>query len=261
MSSLINNPNQIFLMKSWLSCPYPSPKAALRLFCFPYAGGSGTWIYRNWGKTLPNTVEVHSVELPGHGRRLTEKPVRQLDLIIATLAENILPLLDKPFACFGHSLGGLIAFELVQYLRQTKKIEPFHLWVSATRAPHLPHAKPPIHTLPDADFIAEIRRYNGTPAEILNNPEFMALLLPALRTDFALLETYRYRPRRLLSCPITAFWGEEDKTISQSAIAAWDQHTSGSFSLQSCPGNHFFIHESAVLSALQSYFLRFSDLA
>lgn len=247
-------------IKSWLSCPSPSPTAVLRLFCLPYAGGGGTWIYRNWGKTLPNTVEVHAVELPGHGRRLTEKPVGQLEPLITTLAEVMLPLLDKPFACFGHSLGGLIAFELVQYLRQTQKIEPCHLWISAARAPHLPHTKPMIHTLPDADFIAEIRQYNGTPAEILNNSELMALLLPALRADFVLLETYRYRPKPPLSSPITAFWGEDDTITSRSAIADWDKHTTGPFSLQSCPGEHFFIHQPDVLLALRSQFLRFSAL-
>lgn len=242
-------------MKPWLSCPHSRPQAALRLFCFPYAGGSGASIYRHWGQKLPDGVEVYSVELPGHGSRLTELPLTNLNLIVTTLAEMMQPLLDKPLACFGHSLGGLLAFEVIQHLRRTQQVVPQHLWVAAARAPHLPNEKPMIHALPDADFVTEIRRYNGTPAEILNNSEFMSLLLPALRADFALLETYRYQPCVPLPCPITAFWGDADTTISPEAIAAWKQQTNQTFRLQRFPGDHFFVHQLAVPLALQAYFL------
>jgi len=202
---------------------------------------------------LPETVEVYSVELPGHGRRLTEPPLKQLDLLVQTLAQVITPALNKPFAFFGHSLGGLIVFELAQYyISKTQQKEPFHLWISAARAPHLPYAKPVIHALPDADFIAKIRRYNGTPDKILNSPEMMSLLLPSLRADFALLETYCYSPKPLFSCPITAFWGENDKTISQSEVADWQKYTSNTFSLQSFSGDHFFVHQPEILSVMKS---------
>ncbi|MEM8546063.1 MAG: alpha/beta fold hydrolase, partial [Cyanobacteria bacterium P01_H01_bin.119] len=134
-------------MKSWLSCQFSNPQATLRLFCFPYAGGSGKTVYRNWGQILPNTVEVCAIELPGHGSRLIETPLTDLTEIVTALAGMMQPLLDKPFACFGHSLGGLIAFELVGHLRQNRQIIPQHLWVSAARPPHLPSDKPAIHTL------------------------------------------------------------------------------------------------------------------
>ena len=247
-------------MTPWLSCTTPSPTAALRLFCFPYAGGGGTWIYRNWGRALPSFVEVYSIELPGHGRRLTETPIAQLDVLIASLAKAMRPYLDKPFACFGHSLGGLLAFELIKYLQQNAQLYPVHLWVSATRAPHLPTPKPLTHTLPDKEFIAEIQRYNGIPSKILSNPEFMQLLLPALRADFTMLETYRYSQYPPLSCPITAFWGEDDKTIEQTEIAAWSQHTSNVFSLQGFLGDHFFIHQPQVVSVLDSSFSKLPSL-
>ena len=246
-------------MTSWLSCTHPNSAATARLFCFPYAGG-GAWIYRKWGQALPSFVEVHSVELPGHGQRLVESPMTQLESVITSLAKAMGPYLDKPFAFFGHSLGGLIAFELLKFLHQNKRIHPFHLWVSATRAPHLPHCRAPIHTLPDGDLIKEVQRYNGTSIEVLNNAEFMQLLLPALRADFTILETYSYRGYPPLSCPITAFFGENDTITSEMEVAAWKQHTSNKFSLQTFPGDHFFIHRPEVLLIIKSYFLRLPTL-
>ncbi|MGD1952481.1 MAG: thioesterase II family protein [Leptolyngbyaceae cyanobacterium] len=246
-------------MVSWLNCAYPKSTATVRLFCFPYAGG-GAWIYRNWGQALPESVEVYSVELPGHGQRLTEEPLTQLDALIASLANAMKPYLNKPFACFGHSLGGLIAFELIKYLHRDTQIYPFNFWISATRAPHVSNPNPLIHTLPDNDLIDEIRRYNGTPAKILENPEFMKLLLPALRADFTILETYSYREHPPLPCPVTAFWGEKDTITSESEVVAWRQHTSNKFSTQGFAGDHFFVHTQKVLETLISYFSRLPSL-
>ena len=241
-------------MQYWLSCTQPNSKATARLFCFPYAGG-GAWIYRTWGQSLQSLIEVHSIELPGHGQRLIEEPVTQLESLIASLAKAMEPYLDKPFAFFGHSLGGLIAFELIKFLHQSVRVYPFHLWVSATRAPHLPHPRAPIHMLPDGDLIREVQRYNGTATEILNSAEFMQLLLPALRADFTILETYSYKEHPPLPCPITAFFGENDTITSEREVAAWKKHTSQKFSLQKFSGDHFFIHRPETLSAVKSHFV------
>jgi medium-chain acyl-[acyl-carrier-protein] hydrolase len=175
-----------------------------------------------------------------------------MEALIPPLAEGLLPWLDKPFAYFGHSLGGLIAFELIQYLRRTQQIEPVHFWVSATRAPHIPAPEPAMHSLPDQELILGLRRYNGTPAEVLENDELMALLLPTLRADFALLETYRYRPQPALNCPITAFWGEQDTIVNSVEVAAWQSYTQGRFQLEMFSGDHFFIHHPSVIEKVRS---------
>ena len=110
--------------------------------------------------------------------------------------------------------------------------------------------------MPDLDFIIELRRYSGTPEEVLNNPEFMTLMLPALKADFALLETYQYRPGAQLDCPITCFWGEQDEIAIQADVAAWQQHTN-TFNLESVPGNHFFTHDYLFPKRLLSKLTRF----
>ncbi|MEO0987323.1 MAG: thioesterase domain-containing protein [Cyanobacteria bacterium J06639_14] len=236
----------------WIHCPNPRPHADLRVFCIPYAGGSVS-IYQPWTKLPLTEVEICLIELPGRGTRLTELPFTSLNRLIPSLGEAMLPWLDKPFTCFGHSLGGLIAFELARWLRQYQKPEPQHLWISGARAPHLTLAEPPIHALPRADFIAELRRYNGTPAAVLENTELMDLLLPTLRADFMIRETYCYQQQVPLSCAITALWGEQDTIVSREEIVPWQIHTTNSFSLKAVPGDHFFVHQIQISQYLKSF--------
>ncbi|MEM9767571.1 MAG: alpha/beta fold hydrolase, partial [Cyanobacteria bacterium P01_D01_bin.71] len=161
--------------------------------------------------------------------------------LMPRLETALQPWLDKPFIFFGHSLGGLIAFELARSLRHHQQSLPEALWVSAARAPHLPAMEPIMHTLPEADFIAELRRYSGTPNEVLDNAELMGLLLPMLQADFALLETYDYQAQAPLPCPITAFWGDRDAIVSFEEIEPWQRHTDKTFTLEKLAGDHFFV--------------------
>lgn len=225
----------------WLTCPRPNPRARLRLFCFPYAGGS-TMIYRQWQDALPAEVELCPVQLPGRAARLREAPFTRVEPLVAACAEALGPYLDKPFAFFGHSMGATIGFELARWLRRHGGPQPRILFVSGRRAPQLPDTLPHTYDLPDADFIADLRRLNGTPTEVLEHPEMMALLLPLLRADFELIQTYSYTPEPPLSCPIAAFGGVEDEEGSGPFLEAWREQTTGGFSLQLFPGDHFFLH-------------------
>jgi len=201
---------------------------------------------------------VCAVELPGHGRRLMEPPITQLDTLIHHLEIAIQPWLDKPFVFFGHSLGALIAFELARSLRRHQSPTPDLLWVSAARAPHLKSPDPPIHQLSSADFIAELRRYSGTPDEVLADVELMELLLPMLRADFALLETYCYQEQAPLTYPITAFWGEADAIVSLEDIRPWQIHTDAAFTLERVAGDHFFVHNPQTVSLIIQEIARLS---
>jgi surfactin synthase thioesterase subunit len=225
---------------SWIACRQPRPQAHLRLFCFPYAGG-GASIFRTWSDGLPAEVEVCPIQLPGRGTRLMEPLFTQLSPLIRALAQALLPLLDKPFAFFGHSLGAVVSFELARQLRRQYGVQPVRLFVSASRAPQLPHRGLPVHTLPEGNFLAELRRLNGTPTEVLEHEELMQIALPVLRADFAVYETYMYPTEPPLNSPISAFGGLRDRTVSQSDLEAWREQTSVSFSRQMFPGDHFFL--------------------
>ncbi|MGF1523405.1 MAG: thioesterase II family protein [Leptolyngbyaceae cyanobacterium] len=233
----------ISITNSWIQCLCPNPQARLRLFCFPYAGG-GVWNFRTWAEALPKTLEVYAIALPGRGKRFTETAFTQLAPLVDAIASAIIPYLDKSFAFFGHSMGGLVSFELARLLRRNAQCNPVHLFVSGRRAPQLPATDKPIHALSDPKFLQEIRRLNGTPNTVLENAELMQLMLPTLRADFTLLETYVYRYEPPLSCPITTFGGLQDSEVSVEALEAWCEQTSATFSLKMLPGDHFFLHFS-----------------
>ena len=229
------------IKNQWLVYHQPNPQAKQRLFCLPYAGANSN-IFRSWPAALP-TVEICSVELPGHGGRSAEVPFSQFAPLIKVLVQHLRPHLDKPFAFFGHSLGALLSFELTRIL--TNEHEPFHLFVSGCRAPQLPlRSGRTTYDLPEAEFIEELRSLSGTPKIILDDVNLMRLLLPMLRADLALDQTYTYIPGRPLACPISVFAGVDDSEVTRGEIEAWQEQTSASFSLRFFPGDHFFIHTS-----------------
>lgn len=221
----------------------PNPLVSLRLFCFPYAGGS-SYIFRSWRDRLPKTVEICPIELPGRGIKMKSTPLNQIEPLVKVIALEILPYLDKPFAFFGHSMGALVSFELARFIRCQCNLEPAHLFVSGRRAPQTEDLRAPLYHLPEADFLQELRQLNGTPEEILNNQELMSLLTPVLRADFAVLETYVYSHKAKLNCPISVFGGLQDKEVSVEQLEAWQEQTSNDFNLKMFPGDHFFIDSS-----------------
>jgi medium-chain acyl-[acyl-carrier-protein] hydrolase len=211
-------------------------------------------MFRKWDTKLPGNVEVCAIQLPGREERLLDPPFRQIGPLVNVLSEVVPINPEKPFVFFGHSMGALIAFELSRRLRRLGARQPDHLFVSGFRAPHLPDRQAPTYDLPDTEFLAELRRLSGTPDEVLESRDLMDFLMPTLRADFALTERYSYVHEMPLECSISAFGGFEDPEVNHDEIAAWRQHTNGSFHLQMIPGSHFFLlgQEQAQLLRLMS---------
>ncbi|MBV9688917.1 MAG: thioesterase [Ktedonobacteraceae bacterium] len=226
--------------KPWVVFAKVQPR--LRLFCFPYAGG-GSSLFRLWSNGLPPEVEVCPVYLPGREIRLNEAAFTHISPLVQTMAQVLRPHLNTPFAFFGHSMGALISFELARYLRRNYRQLPTHLFVSSHRAPQLPRLDPDTYNLPEPAFIDAVYRLGGTPQEVLQHEELLQILLPTLRADFTLCETYLYAKEEPLACPITAFGGEQDHTVSVQQLSAWREQTRGVFTLHMLPGGHFFLHK------------------
>lgn len=227
----------------WIRFLPPKPNPSLRLFCFPYVGGNSN-IFRTWSNYLPASVEICAIELPGRGKRIMDAPLSDIDTLIDILITVFKPYLNEPFAFFGHSMGALISFELTRKIRQKYNIEPDRLFVSGHRAPQIPNPETPIYDLPEADFIEQLRSIKGTPQAVLENDEMMKIIMPVLRADFEICDTYIYTPDVPLNCSIIAFGGDRDKGTKRGKLRAWQNQTKGSFSKYILSGNHFFLHSA-----------------
>ena len=173
---------------------------------------------------------------------LERPPLSMGEIVDAMVEEFCSSYADASVAIFGHSFGALVAFEFARRL-DALKIDVLHLFVSGQVAPQLPDSEPPMRHLSDMEFIAEMtRRYSGIPAEILREQELMQLLLPMLRADITLKETYQYTPGPRLNCSISTFGGRQDSSVTTDDLDAWRGQTSGAFKLRMFPGGHFFIH-------------------
>ncbi len=226
----------------WVVWYRQNAQASLRLFCFSYAGG-GASVFRSWADALPREVEVCAIQLPGRESRITEPAYRRLVPLVQDLSAAISPYLDMPFAFFGHSMGALVSFELARQLRRTQKRQPVHLFVAAYRAPQLPNPNIKIYHLPQEVFKVVLRA-EGIPEMILQNEELMQAMLPTLRADFELCDTYEYQEEAPLWCPISIFGGLEDVRISASDLEAWSIHSDVAWNLTMLPGSHFFLHSA-----------------
>jgi len=224
----------------WIICPKPNPAARLRLFCFPYAGG-GASIYREWPDSFQRNIEICCIQLPGRENRSREALMKNLSQVVLSLQPQLLPFLDKPFAFFGYSLGALISFETASSLRNSAGLAPRHLFVAAHCAPHLFKPDPLLYTLPSSLLIENLRQLQGTPEELFQMPEILELMLPLIRADFMIRETYSYNPQASrLSCPVTDFGGKED-SIPMEEVQAWEHETEGLFACHMLNGGHFFL--------------------
>ncbi|MBZ5569138.1 MAG: alpha/beta fold hydrolase [Acidobacteriia bacterium] len=247
--------------RPWLLRFRPNPSAALQLFCFPYAG-VGASAYFSWAHELAPSIELLAVQLPGREDRIREKPFNRLSDIVPLAAQAIRPLVRGPYAFFGHSMGALIAFEVTRYLRAEAFPGPAQLFVSARRAPPRPERLARIHHLPEAEFLAALRRrWNGIPPAVLREPELLQLVLPSLRADMAVIETYTYTNGERLDSPISVFGAENDKGVDRDDLQAWGELTNGFFRLRMFPGDHFFIRSQyrKVARAVSEDFLAVLD--
>jgi medium-chain acyl-[acyl-carrier-protein] hydrolase len=213
----------------------------VRLFCFPYAGGS-YGIYSSWQRRFPRNIEVCAVELPGRVSRAHEAPVDRLEPLVDALLRALARHWDGPFAFFGYSMGALIAFELARRLMRAQLRAPIHLFVAACPAPQLATERVHWSRFSDGELLTELqRRYRPLPSEVLADPGLMSVILPMLRADLQLSDEYRCTPGSPLRCPLTAFGGTHDSAVTPAELAAWAENTSGTFDLQQFEGDHFFL--------------------
>jgi len=229
-----------------MTAPWFSPPAAaaadapVRLFCLPYAGGNAT-AFRHWQQHLGPRVQVVPVRLPGHLGRLTEPPLTRLPDLVGALSDAMLPLLDRPYALFGVSMGALAAFETARTLTARSR-PPERLFVASYPSPSVDTPRPTGHDLPDDGFLELLGRIGAVPPEVLGETELMRLLLPAVRADFDVSGTHVDDGGVLAGVPVTAIHGADDRTVSAEHVARWADRATAGFEFVQVRGGHFFVH-------------------
>jgi surfactin synthase thioesterase subunit len=211
-----------------------------RLFCFAHAGG-GPSFYRPWGAFLRPEIAVRRVLLPGRELRLEEPPFRHIADLVDSLCAALEPQLDRPYALFGHSMGAVIAYEVARRVSGAGTAGPRCLIVSGRKAPGLPANRPPLSALSDDEFVSAVARLGGIPPEVLNEPSLISMLLPALRADYELAETYEPLPGGRLDCPVVAYLGTSDPEVEYTQMLDWREVTTGDFTMRVFRGGHFYL--------------------
>ncbi|KJY37965.1 thioesterase II family protein [Streptomyces katrae] len=216
-----------------------------RLVCFPHAGGSAT-AYKPLAHALDGELDVVSVQYPGRQDRFEETPFTDLEPLVEAVAGELARGLaadpGRPYALFGHSMGALVAFETARRLEGAGLPGPQRLFVSGRGAPD---TRSGAHYLrfEDADVLAEVRGLSGTDQGLLDNPEVLEMVLPALRADYRAVGTYVWRGGGPLASPVTALVGDRDPMVTVGEAWAWREHTTGGCALEVFPGGHFYLQD------------------
>lgn len=223
----------------WFVCPSPRPEASWRLIGLPYGGG-GPQAFRGWPDALPDSVELLAVNMPGRGSRLGDPLITDMDTLVWHIVQAMGGAFDKPFAFFGHSVGALTAYETARRLQELGLPMPLRVFASAHHAPGDSVPTEPMYDLPVDELVEVIRRLGLVPEEALNNPELLDLIVPPLRADFAISETYSLAHVSALIAPITALGGTDDDLVSPADLLAWSGYTDAGFDALTFPGDHFY---------------------
>lgn len=222
----------------WFSAP--TVDAPVRLFCLPYAGGNAT-AFRHWQQHLGPNVQVVPVRLPGRLGRMSDEPFTRLPALVDALASEMLPLLDRPYALLGVSMGALAAFETARRLTELSR-PPMRLFVASFPSPSVETFRVGAHELSDEAFTELLRRLGAVPPEVLQETELMRLLLPTIRVDFRITGNHVDDGGALAGVPVTAIHGADDRTVASEHMARWAERTGSDFELVQVRGGHFFVH-------------------
>lgn len=217
-----------------------------KLFCLPYAGGSAA-IYNKWRQYLDKRIELYPLDLAGRGRRIYDPLYDSIEEAV----EDVYKMIDNqlegmPYSFFGHSMGGIIAYELARKIRDLKRIQPVHLFIAGRGAPNINREDEKVfHKLPEEQFKKEILELGGTPKEFFEHPELIDVLLPMLKSDFKIAENYKFADKegiKPLDYDISVFIGK-DEDVTAEQMHSWRIHTTSICTIYYLAGEHFFINE------------------
>lgn len=210
---------------------------AVSLVCCPHAGGTADF-FRDWPRWFSPAVQVVAVQYPGHGDRLGELCLSDVQLLSTMLAEEVERQRPGKLILFGHSFGAAIAFEVA--MRLANQGSPPHAVLISARVAPRHEAGGTVHLRSDTAIWSEMVRLGGTPPDIADDEEWREALTPSVRADFTASETYQPSHGRL-PCPLTVMLGEDDDGLPRDGVSAWREYTESEFALRVFSGAHFYL--------------------
>lgn len=223
----------------WIRRYHPAPTSEVQLVCFPHAGGSASF-YLPVSAALTPAIDVAAIQYPGRQDRRAEPNVGSIPDLANAIFNAIRPLADRPLAFFGHSMGAILAYEVAVRLEDAGAAPLARLYVSGRRAPSC-RRQESLHQQTDQAITAELEHLSGTSSDLLADPEVLAMILPAVKSDYKAIETYRPVGTRPVQAPVTAIIGDEDSKVTVDEARAWRQYSTASFDLRVLPGGHFYL--------------------
>jgi surfactin synthase thioesterase subunit len=213
----------------------------INLYCLPFSGGS-KYSYKGFSKYAPPFLNLIPVEIPGRGTRSGEALLTSLELTADDVFNQIKNDLNTPYAIYGHSMGGILAYLVTRRIISAGLNQPLHLFVTGCVAPSLKYRDLVDHTLPKEEFLQKIKELGGSPDSVLSNPALMEFFEPILRADFEAVATYQHIPAPPFAIPISVVLGDEENATTEEALQ-WQKETTAPVEVKTLPGNHFFIFD------------------
>jgi len=214
----------------------------IKLILFHHAGGSVSF-YNSWPSLFSKHFDLIGVQLPGREDRFAEPFIGEMSQLIDTLTSDIIPELNEPFVLFGHSLGGIISYELARRL-EMEGFSPSHLFISSIRSPYCfynsDHCFSNYVDLTDSELQQKLKQYGATPEDVFQEPELLKLVINILRNDYKILCNYTFYEHKKLTCPVSVFYGDEDHEVNEKNLVSWSQVTNGVTKIYRYAGGHFY---------------------
>jgi len=214
------------------------------LYCIPYAGGSAEFTYTRLKTILPQNIEVKPLELAGRASRISEKFFESIEEVVKDFIKVFRDRnKDKPYAIYAHSMGTVIAYELVRAIKKEGLLEPICLFLSGRQPPHHIYNRKDIHDLPDDEFIEELEELGGDMKKVFQDEEMKRVFLPILKSDYKMIEEYSFNGEyERINGDIVLFYSKDDVLVKQrNSLQEWKRYTDRSLELYEFEGGHFFI--------------------
>lgn len=242
----------VHVINPWLIRGDCNANAPVRLICF-HSMGVGASLFTKFLLNPPDDYDILAVQTPGRENRKSESIVESVNELVDLIVPQLRPFFNRHVVFWGHSFGGIIAWEVIRRLRDEHQLEPIHFVLTGTAAPDLMHRWQNREVLLKAMEADNTPEYLMSLSRFVDNPEFIKAILPGMRRDFPLLKNYRYQTGLPLNCPITSFAARQDDFVYTDEIREWSRHTDGGFDLIEVDGDHWFLdrNRERIIAAFQ----------